>query len=108
MWREWRARCCKSFLTGARSAITGTFAFGPDIAITWNELRNLAALEMQTESQRWLSFAGVAVEGGSGAAVLLVLVGDSVGVEGCHADGDYPPLGMAVVALLFGFLPKIT
>ena len=61
----------------------------------------LTALEMQTESQRWLSFAGVAVEGGSGAAVLLVLSGYAVGVEGGHAHGDYPPLGMAVVALLF-------
>ena len=61
----------------------------------------LTALEMQTESQRWLSFAGVAVEGGSGAAVLCVLGGYPVGVEGGHAHGDYPPLGMAVVALLF-------
>ena len=52
--------------------------------------------------------AGFAVEGSSGAAALLVLGRDAVGVEGGHADGDDPPLGVAVVALLFGFLPKIT
>jgi hypothetical protein len=51
-----------------------------------------------------LAFPGLlavfTVEGGSGAAMLLVLVHDSVGIKGGHSQRDDPPLGLAVVAFL--------
>ncbi len=73
---------CKSFHTGARSAITGTFAFGPHITITCNELHNLGGFESKAAGSQippratglgWATcslLAGVAVEGCAGAAVL--------------------------------------